>query len=392
MKTVSLIVLFVINTKYGLLNGENSVVINHCQWYNRFDFDVGIIFNCANSENEIDGNKSDRNREIYFNDLDGVECFNKDKSSQRYCNKHMIDAIGFKKCNLHHIPYNTFKAYPFLRQLDISNVGLGSLQPEHLIGAKRSWDLFAQNNELQEIPAFLFVNAGGVVRADLSFNKIERIDPQGFIGASELNSLDLSGNKIEILDEHTFIGLVNLTHMNLAHNHLTAIHPFAFVGLKRLYHLDLGHNSISVLEDRTFANLSKLNRLQLSYNQINEIKPYAFVTAHSLSRLDLSHNNISDEQIFDNLYNLLHLDLSHNPINELGIGTFAKLIKLEHLDLGHANLTDIELGTFSYSRGLVSLDLSENNLKTLDFGLFLPAFRYMVQSGYFITCVFRRMN
>ncbi|XP_055302564.1 leucine-rich repeat-containing protein 70-like [Sitodiplosis mosellana] len=380
MKAVSFIILFhLINIYYVLLiDGENSGLITHCQWYNRYDFDVGVIFNCNNSENEVESTKSNRNGEIYFNDADGIECFSIDKSRQRYCNKHMIDAIQFKGCSLHHIPYTTFRAYPFIRLLDISRLGLASLQPEHLQqGAKRSWDLFAQNNELREIPAFLFINAGSVVRVDLSYNKIKRIDPQGFIGANDLSSLDLSGNKIEIISEHALRGLVNLTHMNLAHNQITEIHSFAFVGLNRLYHLDISHNLISVLEDRTFANLSRLNRLQLSYNQIYLIKPYAFATALSLSRLDLSHNNITDEQIFENLYNLLHLDLSHNPINELGIGTFAKLVKLEHLDMGHTNLTDIELGTFSYSRGLISLDLSENNLKTLDFGLFLPAFRYM---------------
>lgn len=379
MKTVYLFVVVLMHTKNVFTSGETSGLITDCQWYNRLDFDVGVVFNCANHSNdEIETKKSDRNCELYFNDLDGIECSNNNlKPNRRYNNKHMIDAMRFNGCKLHHIPYNTFKAYPFLRLLDISNLGLESLQPEHLIGAKRSWDLFAQNNAIKEIPAFLFMNAGSVIRVDLSHNKIKRIHQQGFIGANDLTSLDLSGNQIEILNEHAFNGLMNLTHMNLARNQITEIHSFAFVGLNRLFHLDLSQNAITVLEDKTFGNLSRLNQLQLSYNQINEIKPCAFATAHSLSRLDLSHNNITDEQLFDNLYNLLHLDLSHNPINELGIATFAKLIKLEHLDLGHTNLTDIELGTFSYSRGLISLDLSENNLKALDFGLFLPAFRYM---------------
>lgn len=351
------------------------VIISHCEWYNRFDLDIGVIFSCNKSNDKNDSVKIDY--EIYFNDLDGVECYNKDKYKQRYYSKHMIDAIHFDGCRMYHIPYNTFKAYPYLRVLDISKLGLDSLQPEHLVGAKRSWELLAGNNEIDEIPSYLFVNAGSVTKADLSYNKIKKMNHQSFVGANELTMLDLSGNKIEVLDENAFKGLVNLTHMNLANNNIRELHPFAFVGLVKLFHLDISHNSISILEDRTFANLSKLNRLQLSYNQIFNIEKYAFATAHSLLRLDLSHNNITDEQIFDNLYNLLHLDLSHNPINELGIGTFAKLLKLEHLDLGHTNLTNIELGTFSYSRGMVTLDLSENSLKSLDFGLFLPAFRYL---------------
>lgn len=371
MKAV--ILLLLLNTRYFLLNGEKSGIITHCQWYNRYDMDVGVTFSCNDSPNKVN---SEKNHQNYFNDVDGVECFNINGVG-RFNNKHMIDAIRFNNCRMSHVPRNTFKAYPYLRLLDISQLSLDSLQPEHLVGARRTWELFVSNNELVEIPAFLFVNAGSVTKVDFSFNKIRRIDAQAFIDANELTMIDLSRNKIDVLNERTFRGLVNLTHMNLAYNEINEIDASAFAGLKRLYHLDLSHNAIAILKDRTFANLSKLNRLQLSYNQINQIEPYAFATAHSLVRLDLSHNNITDEQIFDNLFNLLHLDLSHNPINELGIGTFASLIKLEHLNLAHTNLTNIELGTFSYQRGLISLDLSENNLKSLDFGMFLPAFRYL---------------
>lgn len=372
-----ILIFLLINWRIRSFSGEKSSIITHCKWYNRFDL-VGVVFNCNESSNEIETHeKIYKNQQLYFSDSDGLDCYKENRSLHRYCSKQMIDAIRFEKCHLYHIPYGTFKAYPYLRVLDISQLGLDSLQPEHLVGAKRAWDLMAGNNELKEIPTSLFATAGSVTKVDLSYNKIRRIEAQHFIGANELKMLDLSGNQIVALDEHAFEGLVNLTHMNLAYNRINEFHPFSFVGLKRLYHLDLSHNSISMLKDRTFANLSRLNQLQLSYNQINQIESFAFADAHSLLRLDLSHNNISDEQIFDNLYNLMHLDLSHNPINEIGIGTFAKLIKLEHLDLGHTNLTDIELGTFSYQRGLISLDLSENNLKTLDFGLFLPAFRYM---------------
>lgn len=331
MRVAFLIVfVYLININYVFLLGEyeKSGSITHCQWYNRYEFDVGVNFICNSSKNDVEPMKSNRNAEIYFNDLDGIQCHSVDKSRQQYYNKQMIDAIRFKGCHMHHVPYNTFRSYPFVRLLDISFLGLQSLQPEHLIGSKRPWDLYAQNNELREIPAFLFINAGSLIRADFSYNKIYRIDPQGFIGANELTGLDLSGNRIEIINEQWFSGLANLTHMNLANNQITDIHSYAFVGLKRLYHLDISHNKISVLEDRTFANLSKLNRLQLSYNLIYQIKPYAFDFTSSIQILDLSHNNITDEQIFDNLYNLKNLDLSHNSLNELGIGTFAKLIKL----------------------------------------------------------------
>lgn len=376
MKKIIFICLL-LSYKFRVFSGAKSSLITHCKWYNRFDL-VGVVFKCNETSNGIEKQeKIYKNQQFYFSDSEGVDCCQEHGSKRRYCNKQMIDAIRFDGCHLYHIPYTTFKAYPYLRALDISQLDLDSLQPEHLVGAKRPWELLAGNNALKEIPPFLFANAGSVTKVDISYNKIHQINANSFTGANELTMLDLSGNRIVELNEYAFEGLVNLTHMNLAYNKINEIHPYSFIGLKRLYHLDLSHNAIPILKDRTFANLSKLNQLQLSYNQINQIESFAFADAHSLLRLDLSHNNITDEQIFDNLYNLLHLDLSHNPINELGIGTFAKLIKLEHLDLGHTNLTIIELGTFSYQRGLISLDLSENNLKTLDFGLFLPAFRYM---------------
>lgn len=363
----STIFLLLLGVKIHPTFGKTSSLITRCEWYNRFDFATGVIFSCnaSQSTNTETQEMIYKNQQIYFGDTEGVECVNNRGSNLRYCNKQMIDAIRFNYCQLYHIPYTMFKSYPYIQVLDISQLALDLLQPEHLIGAKRPWELYAGNNDIQELPAFLFTNAGSITKVDLSNNKIERIDVQTFIGASELSILDLSGNRIRELNEHTFRGLVNLTHMNLAYNRINQIHPYAFIGLKSLFHLDVSHNAISIVEDQTFANLTKLNRLQLSYNAINQIEPLAFASTYSLLRLDLSHNNITDEQIFDNLYNLLHLDLSHNPLEYIGIGTFASLIKLEHLDLGHTNLTDIELGTFSYQRGLISLDLSENDLKSL---------------------------
>lgn len=249
--------------------GKKSSLIAHCEWYNRFDFDTGVIFSCNASRNaDTETQKMIyKNQKIYFGDTDGVECVNKLGSNLRYCNKQMIDAIRFNECQLYHIPYTMFKSYPYLRVLDVSKLALDSLQPEHLIGAKRAWELLAGNNEIKELPAFLFTNAGCITKVDLSFNKIEQIDEQTFVGAIDLTMLDLSGNRIQELNEHMFQGLANLTHMNLAYNQINQIHPFAFVGLKSLFHLDVSHNEILILRDGTFANLTKLNRLQISYNQ-----------------------------------------------------------------------------------------------------------------------------
>lgn len=380
---VNYFILLLINTQIVWLNGEQSSLISRCRSYNRFDLDIGIVLSCDESLNatktgtETETLEMKKNQLIYFGDSDSVECVHRDRLTRQYYNKHMIDAIRFENCHLNHIPYDTFKSYPFLRVLDISNLSINSLQPEHFIGAKRPWELFAPNNNLNEIPPFLFMHAGSVIKVDLSYNHFQHIDARTFVRSTNITMLDLSGNRIEVLNERTFNGLVNLTHMSLADNKISEIDAFAFDGLRKLFLLDLSNNRVTILKNGTFANLTKLNHLQLSFNRINQIEPLAFATAHSLLRLDLSHNNITDEQLFDNLYNLQHLDLSHNPINELGIGTFAKLDKLEYLDLKHTNLTTIELGTFSHQRGMVSLDLSENNLKSLDFGLFLPAFRYL---------------
>lgn len=285
MKTTGLGVLIIIWISIASTNCGNNL-ITHCQWYNRFDFDTGVIFSCDDLQNAIKREKIEKNQQSYFNELDGVECFNSEKTIRRFYNKHIIDAIRFSGCRMHHIPYDTFKAQPYLRVLDISQLGLDSLQPEHLVGAKRSWELLAANNELNELPNEIFANAGCIIRADLSYNKIKRIEERSFFGANDLTMIDLSGNKIETLSQFAFNGLVNLTHMNLAYNQIYEIHPFAFDGLQRLFHLDVSHNFISILADRTFANLSKLNKLQLSYNQIHQIESYAFATTHSLVRLD----------------------------------------------------------------------------------------------------------
>lgn len=192
---ISIFLLLLLSVKiHRSISKKNSSLISRCEWYNRFDFDTGLIFSCNASQNsEIETQEMIyKNQKIYFGDTEDVECVKSHGSNLRYCNKQMIDAIRFNGCQLYHIPYTMFKSYPYLRVLDISRLRLDSLQPEHLIGAKRAWELLAADNDIQELPAFLFTNSGSITKVDLSTNKIDRIDVQTFIGANELTMLDLS--------------------------------------------------------------------------------------------------------------------------------------------------------------------------------------------------------
>lgn len=285
-----LLILILINTQIAWIFCEKSSLITRCLSYNHYDLDAGMILSCNDAQNASATRIQDinKNRLRYFSDSDSVECVHRDRMSREYYNKQMIDAIRIENCHLTRIPRDTFKSYPYLRQLDMSNVGLEFLQPENFIGVKRSWELYVPNNNIKDIPPYLFMHAGSVVKVDLSYNQLKEVNPKSFVHSINISMLDLSGNQINVLNERTFNGLVNLTHMNLGHNKITGIDAFAFEGLRRLFLLDLSHNFISFLKDQTFANLTKLNHLQLSYNQINQIEPCAFATAQNLMRLDLS--------------------------------------------------------------------------------------------------------
>ncbi|XP_031622957.1 leucine-rich repeat-containing protein 15-like [Contarinia nasturtii] len=239
-------------------------------------------------------------------------------------NKSTLDANLSTWNRNFHIKRNFFTHFPNVHTINLSNVGLESLQKEIFNEATNVSKLILSKNHLTEIPTLVFINAKNLTFANFSENQIMRIDSLAFAGANKLQTLDLSNNDLRALDE-------------------------VFIGLSGLRMLNLSYNKLSGLSSRNFSTCK-------------------------LWELDVSHNNISmiKEHAFDELSDLRLLNLSFNPVGDLTSDRFTYLLNLEHLNLKRTNLSTIERGALSHQHKLISLDLSENNLKIFDFKLFFP--------------------
>ncbi|XP_031632149.1 leucine-rich repeat-containing protein 15-like [Contarinia nasturtii] len=384
-----------------------------------------LAFICSNSS-RINDYHHDQN-------LGYLRCTN--KSGNVY--KTRIYKIQFENCEMSKlvVKYDIFQQFTQLQELNISYIGLETLEKDMFTKAGYLKKLNASHNNIEDIPALLFLNADNLQEVDFSYNKIKRMDsfalsgakkltsvyfsynhitnlnglvfgnvfmlenlnlsnneinevePKTFAALKHLTTLDLSFNNVRKLNKSAFDGLDNLKILRLVHlsNSTIEIFPSAFVGLDKLSQLYLSHNHIASINKGVFEGLHNLKNLFLYQTFINELTEFAFSGIDQITELDLSCNQLFitnnqsrttflNKETFNNLVNLTKLNLANNPIETLNIGIFAKLQHLSHLNLSNTNLKEVKLGTFSHTRNLQLLDLSWNQLKTFDFAQFLPKY------------------
>lgn len=286
--------------------------ISKCHFYN-----AGNIF--GNDNVTFICGEIDRENAVFFHN-DKINCTNYVYGIGTF----WPGTVDFENCHFARLNRNFFKHFPKMHSINLSYVGLESLQKEIFNEATNVSKLILSKNQLTEIPSLVFVNAKNLTSADFSENKIVYIDSFAFAGANKLQSLDLSKNELNGLDE-VFNAARNLQVLNLSFNRLSLLNPRNFSTCK-LLELDVSHNNITTVQEHTFDKLSELKLLNLSFN----------------------------------------------PIGDLTSDRFVYLVNLEHLNMKRTNLSVIQLGAFSHQHKLISLDLSENSMKMLDFKLFFP--------------------
>lgn len=377
--------------------------IGDCEWTSNGNKNDSLIFICY-----------DHYHEDRFFDYDAKRkpCLN---SKQGYI-KDEIGDMAFRNCEISKITVDIMEYYRHIWRLDISDIGLTSLDKENFNGnhGQTVRILLASRNRLTEIKANLFANAKRVTDVDFSSNHINRVDPLAFNDAKELRMLDLSSNSLLKLENQMFAGLknlhtlylhvngiqeidllafsgaTNLSRLELSFNNITQIDPRSFEGIP-LAHLNLSHNAISEttlmgLRDlefdlsynnmttltETFGGSSTIKMLVASHNLIKNI--HSIGNFSDLIELDVSYNAVASlgDDAFLNLVNLAILNLASNPIQVLQSKIFSSNLNLRQLNLSHTCLTFIESGTFFKPHKLQSIDLTGNNFEKFDFNVFLP--------------------
>jgi serine/threonine protein kinase len=173
---------------------------------------------------------------------------------------------------------------------------------------------------------------------NMGSNELESLPADIFVGLNNLKYLDLSSNRLVMLPLDAFNGLEQLQTLFLNFNRLQTTAPGAFNGLEQLQILYLSSNLLSELEADSFESLSALSTLYLLDNVIVSLEDFAFRGLGALQELRLDKNTLGSlsRSAFAGLENSLEiLYLSGNPLNDPQpqADLFADLSKLQVLNL-----------------------------------------------------------
>lgn len=349
-----------------------------------------------------------RPRKEYFTNGSPIFC---ESESGHHFYKERRHQITFQNCRLQQLPV-IFKWYRSVRLLNVSSMGLESLENKDFNGAGNLVTLIASHNQIEEIPYGLFEDAGRISVVDLSFNKISRINPLAFNVGNNITLLDLSHNLIADIDNRTFAKLSRqLDTLDLGYNVMEAIPDGLFDGLSSLRSLYLGNNRLKQLGCPLFDHLTSLKTLHLTDNKLqsfdsnciqsnesfslflsgNELTTFVLsgnvteinVSANKITKITIADDFAGSEMIafnssknrIENIVDVLKqfgspleiLDVSDSPVGSLSVDTFEPFYNLEYLVLRNTSLSNIQFGTFHFQQQLTVMDLSDNNLKRINF-------------------------
>lgn len=318
-----------------------------------------------------------------------------------------------RRCSIPFVPIQFLQELTLVEKVWLNNSGVQSIAS--LLNSNLKV-LMMNDNNLFELPKYLFVASQQVEKVNFSNNSISKIDPDVFANLKHVKEINLSFNKIQSLGAGLFKGSNVLQFIYLSHNALVDFKP-NLSNLTELQYLSLEGNRLTQLGCTVFpisggnpttidASNNQLKSIDLncdrkhnssylslnvSDNQLEMLRFPNSTLAKSvkalsakrnkielisiandlpgLKELDLANNNcVNVSDIVKHLGSLEVLDLSFNNIPEIrAIGNFTKLNALR---LNNNNLTQIDNGTYSQSQNLSILDLSRNQLV----GMFLPRF------------------
>ena len=291
--------------------------------------------------------------------------------------------------DLKSLPSGVFSGLSSLEYLGLYNNDLTDL-PEGVFSALSSLEyLGLQNNDLTSLPAGVFSALSSLTRLYLERNALTSLPSSVFSGLSSLTNLELQYNDLTSLPEGVFSGLSSLQTLHLSYSGFTSLPEGVFSGLSSLQTLHLSGNVLTSLPEDVFSGLSSLQTLNLQYSGFTSLLEDVFSGLSSLQTLHLSYNALTSlpSGVFSGLSSLTYLDLQYTGLTSLPSGVFSGLSSLTRLDLQGNALTSLPSGVFSGLGSLTTLRLGVNGLTSLPSGVFsgLSSLTYLDLRGNALT-------
>lgn len=241
--------------------------------------------------------------------------------------------------------------------------------PSELFALYPELDVLDMNLQITEVDASAFENAKELMIFSISGSKKLQKLPAGVFQVHDLPKLGYLGfenNALETIEDFTFVNLSSVTELVLNKNKLTKITRNTFAGLIGLKELELNENEIHTIESGAFADFQSLKKLYLNHNKLKAITVHLFDGLAAVTTLHIGSNEI--EMIGNQLYtlnSLKEINLEDNPIGDIDLVKFATLPKLLVLNLNKTgvNLESVNISADYRSKSkLDTLNLANNNL------------------------------
>lgn len=262
------------------------------------------------------------------------------------------------------LPPELFLSSREIREIHLSNNLLSVLAPDLLKGLDQLLLVDLSQNKLTNsyVNRETFAGLVRLLRLNLSFNKLTRLDPRMFQDLRSLEELNLENNEIETISRGAFADLVKLKELSVSRNKLKIIEEFPFSNLFVLSDLYLDDNQLATIHPRAFENITYLKNLGLNGNKLSGV-PQAIKKLRFLKSLDIGKNNISvvDNTSFEGLEELVGLRLVDNKIVNVSVDAFSTLPMLQVLNLATNRIERIEKGAFDLNP-MVAVRLDGNRL------------------------------
>ena len=239
-----------------------------------------------------------------------------------------------------------------IRELDLSNQSITTLQADDFDGLLRLATLNLSDNALHLLPSRLFDDPTALVSLTLLNNQIENLRPLSKL--RNLQRLDAANNAI--VDVSLLSSLTDLTELDLKNNQITDVLPLA--GLRALTELSLDGNTgitnpevLYKLEQGGTAITGVTIPDVVAFEDDNleaAVKRALKIAAHlpillteipTLPALTVSRKGITDLTGLETATGLTSLTLSNNEITDVFV--LKDLTRLERLDLRNNQITDV---------------------------------------------------
>ncbi|KAG9353953.1 hypothetical protein JZ751_012077, partial [Albula glossodonta] len=222
-------------------------------------------------------------------------------------------------------------------------------------------------NDLLALLPYQFAHLNQLIWLYLDHNSITTVDAQAFRGIRRLKELILSSNVITQLHNTTFHSVPNLRNLDLSYNKLQTLQPGQFQGLRKLQSLHLRSNGLTDVPVRAFLDCRSLEFLDLGYNRLRALTRTTFLGMPKLAELHLEHNQFSRINffLFPRLTNLRALYLQWNRIRVVNQGLPWTWHTLQKLDLAGNEIQALDPAVFQCLPNLQTLNLESNKLSNV---------------------------